>query len=79
MLVRKGDLENARTVLASIPEDTAERERPQNRLEFVEEAAGFAPADELAVQLEANPDDLELKYQLSVHLLVAGEIEAGLE
>ena len=79
VLVRKGDLENARTVLASIPEDTAERERPQNRLEFVEEAAGFASADELAVQLEANPDDLELKYQLSVHLLVAGDIEAGLE
>ena len=41
VLVRKGDLEDARTVLASIAEDTPERERPQNRLEFVEESCRF--------------------------------------
>jgi len=79
VLVRKGDLDNARTVLAGIPEDTAERERPQNRLEFVEEAAGFPPAEELAARLEANSDDLELKYQMCVQLLVAGDMEGGLE
>ena len=79
VLVRKGDLDDARTVLAGIPEDTAERDRPQNRLEFVEEAAGFATADELAEQLKVSPDDLELKYQMSVQLLVSGEMERGLE
>ena len=41
MLVLKGDLDDARTVLASIPEDTDGRSRPQNRLEFAEEAAGM--------------------------------------
>lgn len=79
VLVRKGDLDDARSVLASIPEDTEERDRPQNRLEFVEEAAGFDGVDALQEKLAADPDDLEARYQLSVQLLVSGQIEAGLE
>ena len=70
VLVRKGDLDDARTVLASIPEDTDERGRPQNRLEFVEEAEGFETLDALAEQLQSDPDDLELKYQMAVQLIV---------
>ena len=79
VLVRKGDLDDARTVLASIPEDTDERGRPQNRLEFVEEAEGFETLDALAEQLQSDPDDLELKYQMAVQLIVAGEYERGLD
>ena len=44
----KADLDDARTVLASIPEDTEGRSRPQNRLEFVEEAAGMDSLDDSA-------------------------------
>ena len=79
VLVRKGDLDDARTVLASIPDDTDERDRPQNRLEFVEEGAGFPDVAELEAALADKPDDLELKYQLSVQYIVAGELERGLE
>lgn len=79
VLVRKGDLDDARTVLASIPEETEERERPQNRLEFVEEAAGFDDIATLTNKVAADDQDLEAKYQLSVQLLVVGEVEAGLE
>ena len=79
VLVRKGDLDDARTVLASIPEDTEERDRPQNRLEFVEEAAGFDDIATLTDKVAADENDLEAKYQLSVQLLVVGETEAGLE
>ena len=79
VLVRKGDLDDARTVLASIPEDTEERDRPQNRLEFVEEAAGFDAIESLTAKVAADDSDLEAKYQLSVQLLVAGQIEPGLE
>ena len=79
VLVRKGDLDDARTVLASIPEETEERERPQNRLEFVEEAAGFDDIATLTNKVAADANDLEAKYQLSVQLLVVGEVEAGLE
>jgi putative thioredoxin len=79
VLVRKGDLDDARTVLASVAEETEERERPQNRLEFVEEAAGFDSIESLQSQLDSDPDSLEAKYQLSVRLLVTGQTEAGLE
>ena len=79
VLVRKGDLDDARTVLASIPDETEERERPQNRLEFVEEAAGFDDIATLTEKVAADDNDLEAKYQLSVQLLVVGEVEAGLE
>ncbi len=79
VLVKKGDLDDARTVLASIPVDTPERERPQNRLEFIEEAAGFEDLATLEQGVAANPDDLEQLYQLSVQLLVAGREEEGLE
>ena len=79
VLVRKGDLDDARTVLASVPEDTVDRERPQNRLEFVEEASGFDSIDSLQQQLSEDPDSLETKYQLSVQYLVVGQAEAGLE
>jgi putative thioredoxin len=79
VLIQRGDLDDARSVLARIPEDTEDRERPQNRLEFIEEANGFDSADSLMSQLQATPDDLELKYQLSVQHLVLGNVEQGLE
>lgn len=79
VLVKKGDLDDARTVLAGIPEEADERDRPQNRLEFVEEAAGFESLENLQAALQSDPDNLELKYQLSVQLLVAGQAEAGLQ
>jgi len=78
VLIRKGDLDDARTVLASIPEDTPERERPQNRLEFVEEAAGYASVAEIEQQLATDADNLELKYQKCVGLTVAQDYEGAL-
>lgn len=78
VLILKGDLDDARTVLASIPDDSEGRDRPQNRLEFVEEGAGFAQVDELQAQLGSDPDNLELKYQLCVQLVVANDCEGAL-
>ena len=83
VLVRKGDLEDARTVLASVKEDTADRARPQTRLEFMEEAAAMPELADLQVAVAKEPADLELKYQLAV-LFVASEayeeaLLAGLE
>ena len=83
VLVRKGDLEDARTVLASVKEDNADRARPQTRLEFMEEAAAMPELADLQVAVAKEPADLELKYQLAV-LYVASEayeeaLLAGLE
>ncbi|MEC7554594.1 MAG: tetratricopeptide repeat protein [Pseudomonadota bacterium] len=78
VLVRKGDLEDARTVLASIKDDTAERQRPQTRLEFLEEAAGMPTLEELLSIVASDDADLEAKYQLAVCHVAAEEYEQAL-
>ena len=78
VLVRKGDLEDARTVLASIKDDTAERQRPQTRLEFLEEAAGMPALEELLNIVASDDADLEAKYQLAVRHVAAEEYEQAL-
>ena len=78
-LVRKGDLDDARTVLASIPEGSTELERPQNRLEFVEEVAAMDSLDALQQAISSTPDDLEIRYQLAIGLIVAERYEDGLD
>lgn len=79
LLIRQGTLEDARTVLAGIPEDTPERDRPANRLAFAEEAAGMRDAAELGAALEADPDDLDAHYDLSVVLAVKGDFAGALD
>ena len=79
VLVRKGDLDDARTVLASIPEETEGRARPQNRLEFIEEAAAMDGIETLQAAVAANPQDLESRYALAVLQMVAGETELALQ
>ena len=79
VLVRKGDLDDARTVLASVPEDTEGRARPQNRLEFIEEAATTDSLESLQAAVTADPQDLESRYALAVVQMVAGETEVSLQ
>ena len=79
VLIRKGDLDDARAVLASIPEDTEGRARPQNRLEFVEEASAMDSAEDLQAAIAANPQDLESRYALAIVQMVAGETESALQ
>ena len=78
VLVRKGDLDDARTVIASIKDDTADRQRPQTRLEFMEEAAGMPTLEELQTAVAADDADLEAKYQLAVRQVAAEEYEQAL-
>lgn len=79
VLIMNGALDDARTVLASIPEDTEERERPANRLAFVEEAAGLGDADSLEAAVESDPDDLDSRYRLAVVLAAEGRYEGALD
>ena len=78
VLVRKGDLQDARTVLASIKEDVADRSRPQTRLEFIEQAAAMPELEELTAAVEADSANLDLKYQLAVRHVVAERYEESL-
>ncbi|MGE0622950.1 MAG: tetratricopeptide repeat protein [Pseudomonadales bacterium] len=79
VLVIRDQLDDARTVLAGIPEGTEGRERPATRLELAEEAAGMADPATLAARVEATPDDLDARYQLAVVLAHQRDFEAALE
>ncbi|HEY5644435.1 MAG TPA: tetratricopeptide repeat protein [Pseudomonadales bacterium] len=68
VLVIQHQLDEARTVLAGIPEDTEGRDRPAIRLEIAEEAAGMGSAEALAARIESDPDDLDARYALAVVL-----------
>ena len=79
VLVQKGDLDGARTALASVKDDVEERKRPQARLEFAEEASGLEPLEVLAAALDQDPDNLETQYALCVRLVEQGSFEQALE
>ena len=79
VLVRKGDLDGARTVVATIPEGTPERERPLTRLEIGEEAAGMGGLEDVQTELETNPADLGVRYRASILCAAGGEYEEALE
>ena len=79
VLVRSGDLDQARSVLATVPEGTEGRDRPLTRLEMMEEAAGMGELAEIESGLGKNPDDLELRYQAAVVEAVRDHYEAALD
>jgi putative thioredoxin len=79
VLVRQGELDDAQTMLAGIPDDTEGVDRPQARLDFVREAAGMADLSELTAKHQADAGDLETRYQLAVRGVVQGEYEFALE
>jgi len=79
VLVIKGALDDARTVLASVPADTEERDRPETRLVFAEEAAGLEAVDVLQAKVQADETDLGARYELAVALTAAGEYEGALD
>lgn len=79
ILVCQGDLDGARTVLATVPEDTPERERPATRLEIAEEAAGMGEAAESLAAVAADAGDLEARYRSAILLAASRRYEEALE
>ena len=78
VLARKGDLDDAGKVLATIAEDTPERERPATRLELAREAAPFDRPAALA-RIADDGDDLEARYQVAVTQAVDGNYVDALD
>ena len=79
VLARQQMLDDAEQVLAGIPEDTEDRDRPATRLGLCLEASGLADVSTLQSSVEEAPDDLEAAYQLSIALAAQGEFEAALD
>ena len=79
VLLRKGDVDGGRTVLATIPEDSEERDRPATRLEILEEAAGMGNLRDAIAEAQANGDDLDARYRVAVLLASERRYEEALE
>lgn len=78
VLVLQGDLEGAKTLLGTISEDVAERNRPKTRLEFAEEAKTLGSLRDTAQQLEQDEKNLDLRYQLTILLVLERNYEEAL-
>jgi putative thioredoxin len=78
VLVFKGELDEARKVLATIAEDTPERDRPETRLALFEESASIDAHDALS-RVDADEHDLGARYELAVTHAVAGLYQDALE
>ncbi len=79
VLVRQLALDDAAQVLAGIPEDTEDRDRPATRLALCQEAAGLPELAELQTTVEQSPDELESVYQLAVKSAAHSDFETALE
>lgn len=79
VLVRQGELDEARKALQTVPEDAPERDRPENRLALADEAASLPPRDQLLSKLVDAPEDVQALHQLAVVEAAAGNFEAALE
>jgi putative thioredoxin len=77
VLLLMGDIAQAERVLRDIPADTEGRERPQTRLELLQEAAAYGkPADLVRA---ADAGDLESRYRLAIVAAAAGAHEQALD
>lgn len=79
ILAIQGDVEGASTVLATIPEDAAERERPATRLQIAEEANGMGDLQAALAGVTADETDLEARYRAAILLAQARRYEEALE
>ncbi len=75
LLARKGELDDARTALGTIAEDTPERDRPAARLEIAEASAAIHGG------ARGQPDaaDLDALYETAISEAAAENYEAALE
>ena len=79
ILVLQGNLEDARTVLASMDPDTQEIQRPRNRLEFAEQAKDEESIEALEVKCGLDAGDLRSRQSLAVQYIAANRMEDALE
>lgn len=80
--VGAGDLERARQVLESVPEDKADDQgvlAMKAALELAEQAESVGELAPLLAQVEANPDDHQARFDLALGLSAKGDKEAAVD
>ena len=79
VMILKGDLDAAKQILATIPEDFNDRARPATRIEIAQEAAAMGSLSELESKVESDTNDLSNRYAYSIVLASLRRYEEALE
>ena len=79
LLLELGRIDEARQLLATLPEDTPGIAQPKAKLSFYEMVADAPARDVLEARLAENDDDYEARYQLAIRMVIADETEQALE
>ncbi len=79
LLILEGQIDDARKILSGIPADAEGIDKPKNRLEFIELAGDLGTLDEQRSKAEADPSDLQARFDFAIKLIVNDQVETGLE
>ncbi len=77
-----GDLDQAEAVLNGAPaeiSDTPEMEAAHAQLELAKQAADAGPVSELRARVEADPADLQARFDLAQALYAAGQVQEAVD
>lgn len=79
LLILEGETDDAKQILAALPDDAEGIEKPRSRLTFLELASELGSLEDLKQKVDAEPSDLQAIFNYAIGLIVADEIEQGLE
>lgn len=79
LLLELGRIDEAKQILAALPDDAPGISQPKAKLAFYEQAKTIPSLVELELLLQQNPETLELHYQRSIRLLLDDRVEEALE
>ena len=79
LLLELGRIDEARKLLATLPDDTPGIAQPRAKLSFYEMVADAPARNVLEARLAENDDDYEARYQLAIRMVIADETEQALE
>ncbi|WP_257274509.1 MULTISPECIES: tetratricopeptide repeat protein [unclassified Endozoicomonas] len=79
LLLAVGRIDDAKTLMAALPDDTAGIAQPRAKLAFYEMMVEAPQRVELEACLHDNENDHEARYQLAISQVVADENEQALE
>lgn len=79
LLILEGETDDAKKILAALPDDAEGIEKPRSRLTFLELASELGSLEDLKQKADADPSDLQATFNYAIGLIVADEIEQGLE
>ena len=80
--VSTGDLETATSCLSALPDDqkdTTAANRLSGTIELAREADTSKTVQTLQQELDAQPDNSEVRYQLAISTALSGDVQAGMD